>query len=121
MRAVKIIGFLILLLGLAIGYYFINGNYSEGYRTGTIMKVSKKGILFKTHEGQLNVGGFDNTANNEMSNVWAFSITDKGIMYQIEDAVDKAQRVKLQYKEKFITIPWRGKTKYIVYKVEVVN
>ena len=46
----------VLVAGVA-GYYLYTANYSEGSRSGRLIKISKKGVLFKTWEGQLDVGG----------------------------------------------------------------
>ena len=53
----------ITIAGFAI---YANMNFSEGDRVGHVVKVSKKGVLFKTWEGQLSYGD-----NKEM---WDFSI-----------------------------------------------
>lgn len=102
---------------LAIGGFAIyaNMNYSEGDRVGKVVKVSKKGVFFKTWEGQLSYGD-----NKEM---WEFSIpsSQEQVRINIDDASENNKRVKLYYKEKYITFPWRGDTKYIVYKVEVLK
>ena len=120
----KILGFLLvtLLIGLAIGSYFTFGNYSDGYRTGTVMKISKKGVMFKTWEGQLNVGSLQD-ANNDgtATTTWDFSVTDDSILTDLEKAVDNNHRVKLYYKEKFYQFDWLGDTKYFVYKVEEIE
>jgi hypothetical protein len=44
---------------VAFGAFMFFANYSEGVRSGVLMKISKKAYVFKTHEGQLNIGGFD--------------------------------------------------------------
>ena len=36
------------------------GNYSNGNRVGNITKFSEKGIIWKTWEGQLHLGGISN-------------------------------------------------------------
>lgn len=112
--------FLLLILVLLIGFgaFMFFANFSEGVRSGVLMKISKKGIVFKTHEGQLNIGGFDQGADASMSNVWEFSVTDEAVLQELEDAMDHSQRVKLHYKEKYMTLPWRGDTKYFVYEIE---
>lgn len=111
--------FLFILLALiGTGVYFAIGNYSEGFRTGVLMKMSKKGIVFKTNEGQLNIGGFDQTNDAGISNVWEFSVTADSVLMKMENAMNESQRVKLYYNEKYISLPWRGDTKYFVYDVE---
>lgn len=112
--------FILLIFVLLIGFgaFMFYANFSEGVRSGVLMKISKKGVIFKTHEGQLNIGGFDQTNDVGVSNVWEFSVTDDAVLEKLEDAMDHSQRVKLLYTEKYITLPWRGETKYFVYEVE---
>ena len=51
---------LVVFIGVML---FLNyANYSDGYRAGVPIKISHKGKLFKTHEGELNEGGLTNTA-----------------------------------------------------------
>ena len=84
------------------------------------MKVSKKGVVFKTWEGQLNVGGLQGgeSAGDVATTVWNFSVTNEAIVEDIEQAVDAGTKVKLHYREKYMQFDFRGDTKYIVYKVE---
>src|SRR5688572_4477628 len=120
MKTVKIIFFAIVALVLMIGSYYIFGSYSEGSRAGTIVKLSKRGVLIKTYEGQLNLGGFSGETGSPASSLWDFSV-DGGkdeVIKQLEDASLNGKRVKLYYKEKFFNLSWRGDTKYFVYKVE---
>lgn len=109
---------IILLLFIGVSAFFLFANFSDGVRSGIIMKISKKGVVFKTHEGQLNVGGFDQSADEGMSNVWDFSVTDEEVLEDLKKAMGSSERVNLYYKEKYIQLPWRGDTKYFVYKVE---
>jgi len=53
---------------LAIGGFAIyaNMNYSEGDRVGKVVKVSKRGVFFKTGEGQW--------GNGDNKKMWEFSI-----------------------------------------------
>lgn len=114
----------ILLLGwLAWNSYLIFGSYSDGYRIGTVIKLSKKGYVFKTYEGQLNLEFFPAASqaakpNNTQSNIWEFSVGEKSVADAIERANDHGKRVKLYYDEKYYRLPWVGETKYIVNKVE---
>ena len=103
------------------GAYFMFGTYSDGYRIGSIIKISKKGYVFKTYEGQLNLEFFPGSGPNTQGvtqNIWDFSVNDKKVSDAIEIAVNNNSRVKLYYDEKYYRLPWRGETKYIVNKVE---
>lgn len=119
-----IVGVVLLLGGLTYGGIAVFGTYSSGSRVGKIVKFSKKGIVFKTYEGQLNVGGFAKDTDGDISpNVWSFSVYrgDDAIRDAIDDAMDKGQEVKLHYHEKFYQFDWRGDSKYFIYEVEVVE
>lgn len=112
---------IIILLWILVGSYFVFlGSYSDGYRIGTVIKLSKKGYIFKTYEGQLNLEFFHaaGKTNNQQSNIWDFSVADKEVASGIELANDHGKRVKLYYDEKYYRLPWVGETKYVVNKVE---
>jgi hypothetical protein len=114
---------LVLLLTIFICFVYICGiTYSEGSRTGIAIKVSKKGYLFKTHEGTLNLGGISSENGNLMPmKIWDFSIAknDTAVFNKITSTQGK--EVRLYYKEVIKTFFWQGDTKYYIYKVEVVN
>lgn len=115
---------LIAVLGTALFVAVIRyTSYSEGYRAGIIMKMSKKGILFKTNEGQMNMGGVQGGTEGDLSTVWNFSVlkNQQDVLDAIEDAVDNGYRVKLHYEEKFMQLSMFGETNYFITKVEKVG
>ena len=111
-------------MAVTTGYitFVYYANFSEGKRAGEIIKISKKGIVFKTHEGQLNTGGFGEGDGDITSSIWHFSVrkNDTQVLKDIDAAIDGGYRVKLYYHEKFATLFFLGDTKYFVYKVERV-
>jgi hypothetical protein len=70
-------------------------NYSSGYRVGRIIKISEKGYVFKTNEGQLNTGGFSEGDGDITSSIWNFSVKkgDHEILEQIKGADKSMVRV----------------------------
>jgi uncharacterized protein YxeA len=109
---------------VVVTFFILNAaNFSSGYRAGVPIKVSHKGILFKTWEGQLNIGGLTNSGQGAIPTTWAFSIeSDKEqVREDIEDAIKRGKRVKLNYEEKYIKFFWKGDTKYFVNDVEVLE
>ncbi len=104
---------LIILMALVYVFnYYVP--YSEGFRTGKLIKLSHKGLIFKTWEGELSLGiGHDQR--------WAFSIEpskkelrEKLIEYQGEN-------VRINYIERFWKVPWLGDTKYFAKDVELLE
>jgi len=108
------------LAGLLIGAGYMlwcNLTYSDGTRTGTLMKISKKGYVFKTMEGELNMGGFNNEDNTQVfGNTWQFSTADSKLYDELVQKQGK--KMMLYYKEKNRAMPWQGETDYYVYKIE---
>ena len=119
--------FFLILLGviLLFAIFFIIANltftYSEGSRAGRLIKFAHKGYVFKTYEGEMNLGGVSNATNGNimMNYMWDFSVVDKAVA----DSLSKLEGrdIRVHYKEKLTKLPWRGETKYIVDKVEEVK
>ena len=123
MQKIKFIAIVIVLAILGGTYFYYTGTYSDGFRAGSVVKLSRKGYFFKTYEGQLNLGmviNQDANAPTSVNNVWEFSVITKesSVIDSLEKAMTTGQRVRLHYKEKYKTLPWEGETKYFIYKVE---
>ena len=113
-----LIGLLVLAALAGAGYMlYANYTYSEGTRAGNLIKISKKGMVFKTYEGQLKLGGIDLSNTNEgLSDTWSFSVKDEAIVQQLEKL--QGQRVVLRYKEINQSMPWQGDTNYFIVSIE---
>src|ERR1044071_3382709 len=74
-KILKIILMVTIIVGVAIFSFYYWGVYDEGVRAGTVLRISKKGMLFKTHEGQLNVQTFGALKNvNPIMESFDFSV-----------------------------------------------
>ena len=104
---------------ILVTLFALFANYSNGYNVGRIIKISEKGYLFKTNEGQLNTGGF--SEGYTASGIWNFSVKkeDAELLEQIKHA--NKSMVRLYYDEKFVIIPFLGDTKYFLTKVEIIE
>lgn len=114
-----IITFLIIGIGLFAFYYW--GVYDEGVRAGTVLRVSKKGVMFKTYEGQLNLETFGALRGaHPISEAFDFSVegNEKQVLEELEKVALSGERVNLHYIKRYLTFPWRGDTKYFIVKVE---
>ena len=92
------------------------GNFSGGERVGKIIKISKKGYVFKTWEGQLNTGEIQR-------GIWEFSVkpSDKKTLTDLSAAMKSGYRVSLHYNEKYVSVPFLGDTKNFITEVEVLE
>lgn len=108
------IGSLLLIVAAAAYYLYRNFPVGENEQSGTLFSLSHTGYLFKTYEGQLHLIG---SAVLSKQSVWHFSVKDKATYERLQTQV--GQNVKLLYKELPQTaLPWKGKTKYIVYDIK---
>jgi len=108
-----------LLLGIGSILYF--GSYSNGIRSGVVVKISERGFLFKTYEGQLNIGTFGAFKNqSDMNTVFEFSVPRdrEDVIKTLKEVSLTGERVSLDYEEKYFVYWWLGETKYLVTKVE---
>lgn len=112
---------LFLLIVFGILYALTGWSYSDGERAGTVSKFSRRGFVFKTYEGVLNVGGFSGETGSLTPQYFDFSVKEDAVASQITEAVKSGQRVTLHYEEKMIRLPWNGDTKYYITSVEVVS
>ena len=120
-RIIKITFITLLILGIAVLSFMYWGVYDEGVRAGTVLRVSKKGMLFKTVEGQLNLQTFGALKGaNPIMESFDFSVesNETEVIKNLEESALSGERVNLHYIKRYTTIPWRGDTKYFIIKVE---
>jgi hypothetical protein len=120
LRITKRVILFLLLLGIlgSAGYLgWGNMTYSSGSRSGQLLKLSRKGYVFKTYEGDLFLGVY-NPGQPTMApgNIWVFSVKNRAVYDQIQQY--EGHQVRLFYKEHFRSFPWQGDTRYFVYKAE---
>ena len=85
--------------------------YSEGFRSGELIKISNKGIVFKTWEGEISQG-------ISGAQIFSFSVLDKD-QEVVEDLKNlQGHYVKLTYVERYKTFSWWGDSKDFITKVE---
>lgn len=100
----------ILALSAYTSFLYV-ANYSEGVRAGELIKMSHKGMIFKTWEGELSQG-------ISGAQIFSFSVldSDKEVIERLQNL--EGQYVKLTYIERYKTFPWWGDSKFFITKVE---
>lgn len=113
---------LAILAIVLFAYFKICGmSYSNGTRTGVVIKVSQKGYVFKTYEGELNLGGFSDGDGTVMpTKVWNFSIQKNDTTIYNLITATQGKHVRLHYKEVIKNFFWQSETPYIVERIEIV-
>lgn len=113
-----LLGTLIVLLLLALGWTWLtlHWNYSEGERAGYVQKLSRKGWLCKTWEGEIAMV----TMPGAIPEKFEFTVPDDAVADQINAL--SGRRVVLHYEQhKFIPSSCFGETEYFVVRVRDVE
>lgn len=90
-------------------------------RAGTVLRISRKGVVFKTYEGQLNLETFGALRGaNPIMEAFDFSVEpgERALIEELQQVALTGERVNLHYKKRYLTFPWRGDTKYFITRVE---
>ena len=118
-RIPRIIGFIFLaliLLGIGWVWLTLHWSYSEGERAGYVQKLSKKGWLCKTWEGEIAML----TMPGAIPERFAFTVADEAMAERINALA--GQRVVLRYQQhKFIPTSCYGETEYFVDQVRLLQ
>jgi hypothetical protein len=107
----------LIVLALLASLYFwaaLNWSYSEGERAGWVQKLSKKGWVCKTWEGELALVSLPGTTPEK----FAFTIWGDDVAERVTRAMGK--RVALHYEEK-VGLPGScfGETRYFVTGITI--
>jgi len=118
MSVKSILGYIVVVV-LALGGYILvvtSWSYSSGERAGWVQKLSSKGWLCKTWEGEMAMVSMPGTTTEKFH----FTVWDEDIAEQINKVMGK--RVALHYEEKKgIPTSCFGETRYYITKVSVVD
>ena len=91
-------------------------SYSSGERAGYVQKISNKGWVCKTWEGQLALSNYPGTAPE----LFHFSIRDEGVARRVQEVA--GQRVALTYEQhKGVPGTCWGESEYYVTAVRTVT
>lgn len=75
---------------------FTGYNYSEGQRTGVVYKLSKKGFIWKTYEGEMSLNLTTKDSDGNLVNkIFYFSVSDPKVAEEIDSLSEK--KIQLNY------------------------
>ena len=122
MKSIKLI-----VLGMAAALLMASctETYSNGERIGMITQFSKTGLVFKTHEGHLNLT--QTGMNSSSTKPFDFSVDrdneDQSVVATLDSAATYGWKVKIKYHEVF---GWnwfsnRGETDHFVSDIQVLD
>jgi len=105
-----------LLLFVIYTFFTLHWVYSSGERVGFVQKISEKGFICKTYEGEQVLV----TVPGTQAEKFFFTAKNEAIYNKINET--NGQRVRLIYKQhKWIPTSCFGDTEYFVYDVKVLK
>lgn len=114
-----IITLIIVLVG---GFCFLYwGTYEDGVMAGKVLRISAKGVMFKTYEGKINLETFGALrGTSPIAESFDFSVesSDATLIKELETVALSGERVNLYFVKRYVTFPWRGDTKYFATRIE---
>lgn len=111
---------IVLLGGSIAGVGCVHGcdrDYSNGERTGYVVKLSHKGYIIKSWEGSMHLAGGNNGGGGSGSDTWTFSVSDDSLVEKIKNAQENGVRVTLSYSQ-WLVHPVRIDTDYEITNVK---
>jgi hypothetical protein len=111
----------LLVVGFGVFAFMYWGVYEEGVMAGKVLRISEKGVIFKTYEGKLNLDTFGALkGTSPIAESFDFSVEkDKtDVIKELQDVALSGERVNLGYIKRYGAFTWRGDTRYFVIKVE---
>jgi hypothetical protein len=120
-KVLKITIITVVLIGVAVLSYMYWGVYEKGVMAGKVLRISEKGVMFKTYEGKINLETFGALkGTSPIAESFDFSVEgdEKELIKQLEIVALSGERVNLNYIKRYVRFPWRGDTKYFVTRIE---
>lgn len=110
--------FILVLTGFI--YYRFFYAFSEGNRSGILVKFSRRGYVFKTYEGAMVLPGLRSyPASPLIGKEFVFSVSDKRVADSL--SMLEGKEMVLYYVEYNGSLPWRGESRYVVKNIRAVK
>lgn len=102
----------------------LNIEYSSGSRSGTVTKISKKGMIWSTWEGELDLHRLVSTGGERptmTADIFYFSVSDDAIAEKIIEAEQSGKRATIEYKQYILRGYKYGGTSYDAVGVKLID
>jgi hypothetical protein len=105
--------------GCLRGCYFGCGEgYSDGDRVATVVKFSRKGVIWKSWEGEANLGRLVmNDKGGMVVDLFRFSVTSANVVAKVDAALEAQRPVRLVYRQ-WLWPPATQGSRYVITDVQ---
>jgi hypothetical protein len=120
-KILRVVILVLVLGGISLFSFYYWGVYDDGFKSGRIISISHKGVIFKTYEGKINLETFGALKGaSPIAESFDFSV-EKGndeLIKELNQVALTGEHVNLHFIKRYATFPWRGDTKYFAVRVE---
>lgn len=110
-----------LIVAIGVFAFFYWAVFERGVMAGKVLRISEKGVIFKTFEGKLNLETFGALKGaSPIAESFDFSVEkdEQDVIKQLQEVALSGERVNLYFIKRYGAFAWRGETKTFVNKVE---
>jgi len=124
MRVIRRILIVLVAVLVAVGAFLYWGTYEEGVMAGKVIRISQKGVIFKTYEAKLGLESFGALrGTSPIAETFDFSVErgNDSLVRAIEQVALTGERVNVHFKKRYVRVPWRGNTRYFATRIERIK
>src|SRR5258708_12103186 len=121
LKRILIFGLLIIFGVMAFLYW---ATYESGIMAGKVLRVSEKGMLFKTVEGKLNLETFGALKGaSPIAESFDFSVEkgEREVIQQLQEVALSGDRANLYLIKRYATFPAPAQLMYFVPRVQTIQ
>lgn len=106
---------LILIVAIGVGGWLRYFNpYVEARETGYVTLIERRGIIFKTYEGEMITESSLTDTTRVYSRDFIFSIVNPALADSLQNMQGNGKKVTVTYERYYGVLPWRGSQPIIV-------
>lgn len=120
-RKLIIISSFVLFIALVIWGYlrYFNPYVIDAQKTGYILDVEQRGVIFKTYEGSMISEYAIQDTSKFYQRDFSFSFENDSLAKEAMNLQGSGKKVTLKYKMYDGVLPWRGSSKYVITDIEL--
>ncbi len=99
---------IVIVVGIAVFAFYYWGVYEQGIMAGKVLRITQKGILFKTYEGKLSLETFGALkGTSPIAETFDFSVESDQteVIKELEQVALSGERVNLKFVKRYTIFP----------------
>lgn len=113
-----VVGISVVVIAVTIYIRYFNPYVTDARTRGYVTQVERRGIIFKTFEGEMISESALTDTTRIYSRDFSFTIPDDSLALRLQAVQGTGKPVTVTYKKYYGTLPWRGSSVNVVTGVE---